>query len=114
MFGKLYAGELKKMFSLKTALIMIAIFIFGFAVITIALNSFKDLTVGAIETDGPEVDISIWETFKRNISEEQAKAELNVLKAQLKELEKEKRIRALPIIWASLRAPTAFITARAR
>lgn len=91
MFGKLYAGELKKMFSLKTALIMIAIFIFGFAVITIALNSFKDLTVGAIETDGPEVDISIWETFKRNISEEQAKAELNVLKAQLKELEKEKK-----------------------
>jgi len=54
MFKQLYLGELKKMFSLKTAIVMLVLFAVGFAVVGLALGAATDLMITSDVEDALE------------------------------------------------------------
>lgn len=86
MFKKLYFGELKKIFSLKTALIMLAIFILGFVVVSISFNALKGITDATPDIDfGEELGSN-----KINVSKADATALVDALEQQLEIAQQEK------------------------
>ncbi|MDD3946782.1 MAG: ABC transporter permease subunit [Clostridia bacterium] len=87
MFKQLYFGELKKMFSLKTALIFFAIFVFGFIIVGLSFRAIGNLV--EIDTVGMQ-DLSPMQSNRINVSEEETQSRLSVLRTELDRAEAEK------------------------
>lgn len=87
MFKHLYVGELKKLFSWKTAVIMLVLFVAGFAVVGFTMSAASELLT--LNVNGLEGIQELENVI--HVSESEAQVELEVSRTQLEFAKKEKK-----------------------
>lgn len=91
MFKHLYIGELKKMFSLKTAIVFLVIFIVGFLIVGFSFNTLRGLVNNPnMLIDGEPGMSQAMPSNKINVSEGQARSALAYAQSELTTLQKTK------------------------
>jgi ABC-type transport system involved in multi-copper enzyme maturation permease subunit len=89
MFKQLYLGELKKLFSLKTAIIMLVLFLAGYAIVGFSMNAVSELSITNLGSEVEEGSAELSNVIR--VSESEAQIHLGVNRTLLENAEKEKK-----------------------